>query len=154
MKQIIVTILGLFISLFCLSRNMTNKEDTILILTEGKFLRIELSLPDILDSLKIGFSVIVDFEHPLKDTTQEINIQKFELLSMRVENLKTNEVNRLYEDSNMSCFQKYIWSLCYNKLNYWYSKQNYENMIGRQEWGERVKLGGVLYLIPEKNISK
>lgn len=151
MKLIIVTILYFLSSISSLSQNRSNRNGSIPILTEGKYLRVELLAPNILDSLKIGYSVIVNFEHSLKDTTQIINILNVELLSMRVGNLRTNEEYWLYNESNMSCYQKYIWSLCYNKLNYWYNRQDYKNMIRREEWGKRVKLGGVLYLIPEKD---
>ncbi|MFT4070392.1 MAG: hypothetical protein QM654_00545 [Dysgonamonadaceae bacterium] len=117
-RHYIIVILCL--SMPCTSQNALNEKEYIPILTGGKIERIEFFDSNINDSLRVVYKVVVNLEYPLKDTTKIINIQSFDLISLSVINLITKEIiiNPSYDNNIGTDYQKYVWSLCYNKLKY------------------------------------
>lgn len=150
MKAILI-ILSLCFSVSCSSQNTMTKKEYIPLLTKRQNGRIEFSDSHIGDSLKVVYKVVVNLEHPLQDTAKNINIQSFDLISMFVNSLTTKEtlITPSYDADSGTDYQKYIWSLCYDKLKYWYMRQNYKDMTDRLQWGKRVVLGGTLYILPD-----
>jgi hypothetical protein len=149
-KSLILALL-FFVSCFCQNKSTEEKVPFLIGGTSQNTL-IKIFDNYLSDSLKVVFQVVVNLEHPLRDTTEHIKVKDVEILRMLAISLSTNEkvIDYSYINSKGSKYQKYIWDLCLKKFSYWYNYQPYDRMIDRNQWGDRIVLGGTVYIIPNK----
>lgn len=102
------------------------------------------------DSLKIIFNVKVTFKHPLKDMNQCVFVDSVELVRMKVFSLSENKaiIDFAYNKTEGDEYQRKLWNVCAERIEFWYENQPYNKMIDRSIWGKVVGFGGVVYLMP------
>lgn len=116
----------------------------------GRKERLVIKDHQISDSLKVIFQVIVKLESPLRDTTKIIKVQSVDILRILAVSLSNHKtvLDFSYRKEKGTLYQNYIWNICSRNFVYWYENQLYGSMIDKKQWGDRLVLGGTLYILP------
>jgi hypothetical protein len=147
--EILVLFLIFYVSISCQKKSETSIP--YLIGNKKQMNRLIVKDVNLADSLKVVFQVVVKLEYPLRDTSKHINVKKVDILRLSALSLSTKEqiIDFSYINENGSDYQKHIWDICLKKFSYWYNNQPYEKLVDRNQWGDKVVLGGTLYLLPD-----
>jgi hypothetical protein len=105
------------------------------------------------DTLKIQFKVVVNFGYLSSDPEKTMVVKSVNLMEMTIRSLNPQKI--ISSLSNVveieSPWEQYVWDLCYAKLSYWYKYQPYGELPEKERtrYGDKIYMGGILYLVPE-----
>lgn len=146
----------LFCLAYCLSYSQNKQKCVAPILfdttkTEFNTKRDRLIIKEVnlIDSLRVGFNVKVEFKYPLRDINKAIIINSIEIQKLEIKLLTSGKVFQLYSNQKKqwTAIEHELWNKYANLLMFWYSNQPYEKMSNRDNHDKIVYFAGVFYSI-------
>ena len=154
MKRVLVS---LFYGL-CLGSCVLSQNDPIPVLftKAGEDINIQkkiiVSDDQLSDTLRIFSKVIVQFEHPLRDTLKPIEVKSVEIIDLRIykeKGMKYDLWVDCLKEKKVDYSTSALIDRIQKRIQFWYKNQPYYMMSGKEEWNNKVAFSVTFYMIPK-----